>query len=206
MTTKRASPKKRYTESSCFRNFTFLMYEDSAVEDWFEALTNMHIPAAVSPLHIGELKEDGTEKKPHYHVVLMYSQKHSIAQALEIVEELHGVPSLKNNFKEFVVGDLQLMLRYLCHLDNPEKKQFPIEDVRIIGALNYEAAIQQSADIIQTLVDITFFVHTNHMTNFAEFMCWCGENNRHWFEIAATECTYYLATLIKTEAYSDGKI
>lgn len=202
----RDSPKKsKYTESSCFRNFTFLIYPDSAPVNWFQVLDEMQIPAAVSPLHIGEVKEDGSPKKPHYHVVLMYSQKHSIGQALEVVDEIKGVPDLTHNFKKFVVGDLKKMLRYLCHLDNKEKLQFSIEDVRTLGPINYGAAIAIDDDIVDILVDITFFVYDNHITNFSSFMSWCGENNRKWFEIGSMKATYYLATLIKTEAYNEGR-
>lgn len=198
--------QSRYTPSSCFRNYTFLLYPESAVEDWYNILNEMQVPAVISPLHTGE-KENGEPLKPHYHIVLMYSQKHSIAQALEVISEIKGVPNLTNNYKKFVVGDLKKMLRYLCHLDEGEDKpKYPITDVRVLGPINYEAAIQVDDDIIQTLIDITFFVHINHMCNFAEFMCWCGENNKSWFEIASTKATYYIATLIKTEGYSDGSV
>lgn len=201
----RDQPKKsRYTEASCFRNFTFLMYQDSAIDGWQEALASMHIPCAISPLHDQDIKEDGSVKKPHYHVVLMYTQKHSIGQVLEIIEEIHGVPDITHNYKGLVVGDLTSMLRYLCHLDDPNKAQYPIEQVKIISSsLNYESAIQVDEDIIETLIDITEFIVTNHMTNFAQFMLWCARNNRSWFEIASQKATYYIATLVKTEGYNN---
>lgn len=199
-----SSPKaKTYSKTSCFRNFTFLMYEDSAIADWESVLEQMHIPTIVSPLHDKDLKEDGTPKKPHYHVVITYTQKHSIKQVLELVEELHGVADETHNYTNLVVGDLTAMLRYLCHLDNADKAQYPIEEVRTISSsLNYEAAIQVDEDIIEMLIDITEFVVANHMTNYAQFMLWCARNNRKWFKVASMKATYYIATLVKTEGYN----
>lgn len=204
MSPKNKNPSK-YTPTSCFRNYTFLVYPESAPSEWFETLKGMSIPCVVSPLHTGEKKDDGSPKKDHYHVVITYQQKHSIAQALEIVQEVNGVPDLTHNFKKFVVGDLKYMLRYLCHLDEDEnvKPHYSVDDVRVIGHLDYQLAIELDGDILDDLIEITDFIYEQHITNFAQFMSWCGHNNRKWFEIGATKSTFYITSLIKTVVYVD---
>lgn len=97
-----------------FRYFQFLVYPESAPENWFQLLQDSLGMFAVSPLH-----EPGEEEKPHHHVIY----KHGNPVTLETVRRFipGGVPA--NGFIEPVVhpGNAQ---RYLIHLDHPEKQQF----------------------------------------------------------------------------------
>lgn len=111
--------KKRY--------FSFLVYEDSAPEDWVGVLRRSHCMFAISPMH----QPDEECKKPHWHV--MYYSGHgpvTLASAKAAIPE--GVPA--NGYVE-PVASAQGSQRYLIHLDDPEKQQFP-EGVNSITVLN----------------------------------------------------------------------
>jgi len=77
------------------RNWTIVVYPESAPENWIEILQSEQVPFAVSPLHDKDVNVDGEIKKPHWHVMLMYSGKKSFTQIKEIADKLNA-PKPKN--------------------------------------------------------------------------------------------------------------
>ena len=105
--------------------WTLLLYQDSAPENWEDKLKELHIPFIVSPLHDKDLKPDGTTKKPHYHIIVRFRSKKSFKQIKEGVCDPLGGPHPQPVF------DFPMMVRYLAHLDDPEKAQYDIEDIEV---------------------------------------------------------------------------
>lgn len=111
----RASPKRSY-------HFVAMLYPDSESYDCNEVLENL--PKAFSEyayiLHDRDLNDDGTIKKPHYHVYGKRSQStiSSVAKAL-------GIAPNYIQFCKSRRGDL----RYLIHVDDPDKAQYLPEEV-----------------------------------------------------------------------------
>ena len=50
------------------RNWTFLIYPESAPNDWFEILQNTGLPFAVSPLHDKDFNPTGDQKN---HIIIV---------------------------------------------------------------------------------------------------------------------------------------
>ena len=61
-------------------------------------------------LHDKDLKEDGTTKEPHYHVVITFEQQKSFASAVRIAKEY-----LEGNVMAEAIADLGGALLYLTH-------------------------------------------------------------------------------------------
>lgn len=100
-----------------YRNWTFLVYPDSAPSDWVQILNNLHLVWCHSPLHHGYKHEDFEERKDHYHVIIFFDGKKSFKNIFDITQLVNGTIPKKVESK----GGL---IRYLLHLDNPEKEQF----------------------------------------------------------------------------------
>lgn len=98
------------------RYFAFLVYEESAPSDWRETLQNSHMPFAISPLH----EPDEEIKKPHWHVVYKHSNTITLDGAKRALPE--GIAA--NNHVE-MLHHPRIYQRYLIHLDDPDKQQFP---------------------------------------------------------------------------------
>lgn len=109
-----------------YRNYAFIVYPESMLEDFFDRLESLKLPAFVSPLHDLDTKDDGSLKKPHYHVVLRYASQVAISHATKDLLAL-GVSQPPE-----IVKSLRAYSRYLCHLDQPEKAQYRLDDVRQI--------------------------------------------------------------------------
>lgn len=177
------------------RNYTTIVYPESADADWITQLRKLQVPAVISPLHDKDLHNDGQMKKPHFHVVLMFESLKSINQANDICKAFGGVGCEK-------VNSTRHMLRYLCHLDELDKPRYDVEQVTVIGDIDYRSIIESSVDDIAFMKDITFYIHNNHITNFADFMVDCATNNPEWFRLIAGGKTLYVSSLIKAERWS----
>lgn len=110
--------KKRY--------WLFVVYPESAPEDWMERLKKTRCCFAISPLHA----PDDQNTKPHYHVIYYSPGPITYENACAVIPE--GVPA--NGHVEWAKSP-QGSQRYLIHLDDEEKEQFP-EGVKAITCLN----------------------------------------------------------------------
>lgn len=114
---------KTWSDDDKFRYYLFEFYPESAPEDWEERLRETRFEFAISPLHKNDKNDDGTPKKPHYHAIFhtpgnspwMVKRAHKILTATEVPANGHIEPA-------FNVRGAQ---RYLIHLDDPDKSQFP---------------------------------------------------------------------------------
>ena len=98
------------------RYWTFLVYPESAPDDWVGILRRSHGCYAISPLH----QPDGEVKKPHYHVIYMHGNTTTLGGARAAIPD--SVPA--NGFIEPAHNPSNLQ-RYLIHLDDQDKEQFP---------------------------------------------------------------------------------
>ena len=73
------------------RNFATVLYPESAPADWFDVLTELHIPAFISPLHDIDVNPTGEVKKEHYHVIIMFDSVKTTEQAIEVFQKIGGV-------------------------------------------------------------------------------------------------------------------
>lgn len=180
------------------RNYATVIYPESAPENWEQLLTEEKVQALASPLHADDTNADGEPKKPHRHIILRFSAVKTEEQAKEVFDKIGGVGCEK-------VKDLRQYARYLCHLDNPEKAQYAIGEVKTFGGIDYYELIMSAADETAILREITAFVSENHVTNFAEFMAWASENKPDWFRLSARGATYYVSQLIRAERHRLGE-
>lgn len=85
------------------RYFTFLVYPESAPEEWIDKLEETGFPMAISPLHDKDLDKNLMEKrgdgeiiykKAHYHVLLVLSNTFTAGAVRKKYKELL-VPKVK---------------------------------------------------------------------------------------------------------------
>ena len=108
------------------RNWLFVFYPESCPDDWVDIIEGWGCTCYVSPCHDSDVTPEGELKKPHYHGVLSFEGKKSYRQVVNLVSDL-GCSTAK------VCNSLHNALRYLAHLDNPDKAEYSVEDVRTFG-------------------------------------------------------------------------
>lgn len=189
MPTKKTQPKNQ--KDGRARAWTMIVYPESAPENWKEQLDNEHITWACV-LHDKDANPDGTRKKAHYHVLLLFEGKKSYEQIKEISDSLHApVPQR--------VTSVRGMVRYMIHMDNPEKYQYDRAAIEPHGGIDIDKYFELSvSQVEEVLSDMSAFILENSIDNFGDFISYClsPQAPEGWFGVAATRATMYLNKVI----------
>ena len=91
---------KKSRGSDRTRNWTIVLYPESAPTDWRDILDEEHIEWVESPLHDRDVNADGELKKAHIHLLLMFGGVKSYEQVVEITNKLNcPIPKRVHNAK-----------------------------------------------------------------------------------------------------------
>lgn len=180
------------------RNWVIVFYPDSAPENFMDVISGLCVKCFLSPLHENDVNADGTPKKPHYHLLLMFSGKKSCDQIQEISDLLSGVKVIQY---ECAVRDCKAVARYLIHLDNPEKFQYPRDSVVSFGGVDYIEYIETSSDVSAILREITEFCIDNMVDSLPLLLTYSLQVRPDWFRII-TRQTIYVTALLRSIDWS----
>jgi len=185
------------------RNWTFIGYPgDSLPDDYSSILTDeMHLCWAESPVHNADLNGDGSEKKRHIHFLVTFEGKKSFEQIREITDRLNcPIPQQCRNVRS--------MVRYMIHLDNPEKHQYKKEDIKPHGGFALEDYFNRSQSENRTILkEILAFCVDNHITEFSELVEVVFEmDNNDWIDIITCRNTLFLSAYLKSKYFRDTRI
>ena len=72
------------------RDWTFLVYPESAPENWRDILDQTHMRWIESPLHDKDTNPDGSKKKAHWHIMLSSDGPITEKQVKSIIAPLNG--------------------------------------------------------------------------------------------------------------------
>lgn len=172
------------------RVWATIVYPDSAPADWRDQLIEAHVQAFVSPLHDKDVNPDGSAKKAHWHVLIMYDSVKSQAQAQVLRDAIGGV-----GWEQ--VASTRGYARYLCHLDNPEKAQYSPEDVVEYGGADYRAAIVRSTDSVVLFRQMREFIYEHNILYYSDFVDVCAAERPEWLEAIVNGQTYAVSTYIR---------
>ena len=132
-------------------SYAITLYQESCdIGRFISHVKHLHVPNALSPLHDSDIYDDadvdryqqrvkdktvapdedvpevGKLKKPHYHWCVSFGrQKKSAAQVLELIRDV--APTVR--WAE-PLGSFTGYLRYLIHLDDPEKFRYDVNDIQ----------------------------------------------------------------------------
>ena len=102
--------------------------------DLSNRLGEMVIPSLVSPIHDQDTLEDGKPAKPHCHVISLWENPQRYNVVMDIIQNGCGLANVKYIQP---VANLRAMMRYLVHLDNPEKAMYDVRDVVEVAGAQY---------------------------------------------------------------------
>jgi len=177
------------------RNWTFIVYPDSAPPEWRQSLDALHEKWVESPLHDSDVVEDGSGelKKPHWHVFLQHEGKKSYEQIKVITEMVCGtIPQEVSNAKGLV--------RYFAHLDNPEKHQYSASGIIGHGGADVAELLRPtSADRYRLIGEMCAYVDDNGITEFYQLTRYARQNRQEdWFPLLCDSCAYFISQYIKS--------
>lgn len=175
------------------RNWSIIVYPESAPENWRQILDESHIEWIESPLHEFDTNPTGEVKKPHYHVLLLFGGVKSYDQVSEFIKPLNGpIPQRCHNARA--------MVRYFAHLDNPDKFQYSVADIIPHGGVDIAELLKPSTSERYTMIkEMCEYVGSNNITDFYELMDYAMDNQFDtWWPLLCDSSAYIVNQYIKS--------
>lgn len=174
------------------RNWSFILYPESAPNDWKKKLENLKIKIGISPLHDKDFNEGtGEVKKPHYHILLCFDGKKSYEQILEITKNLNA------SIPERVISPSGL-IRYFVHRDNPDKAQYQIKDIVVFGDLDIISPFKTATTRYECIKEMINYIKNNGITEFQDLMDYAIIEQEEWFRYLCDNSAYIVQEYIKS--------
>ncbi|MDH4961095.1 Rep family protein [Ligilactobacillus salivarius] len=173
------------------RTWTFVVYPESAPKNWVEMLDGYHVPWIQSPLHDKDVNPDGEKKKAHWHIVMLFDGKKSYSQIKEITDSINSpIPQKTLNTRGLV--------RYLIHMDNPEKYQYDRSEIVSHAGADVDQYFQLSTSSKNAVLwDIVQFIKQNKVDSLIDLMDYVQANElRDWFDIICNRNSIIIKAVI----------
>lgn len=169
------------------RTWTAVVYPESLPANWIDILKQSGLKCAVSPLHDKDYNADGSKKKAHYHLILVYNN-----------------PTTYNNVSKFTQGALhgtvpqglesvEGMHGYFTHKDNPEKAQYDAQDTIYINGFNiYDFVELKKSDTLKIKKELQNVIISNDFTEYCDFMDYVkGTNDDNYYDVASGNTIFF---------------
>lgn len=181
------------------RNYATVVYPESAPKDWKLRLQEECVPALVSPLHDKDLNTDGTLKKEHYHVMILFDGVKTREQAGEVFSVIGGVGIEP-------IKCPHSYARYLIHLDNPDKAQYSIDDVISLSGADYNTMISLATDKYRAIGEMIEFCQQNDIESYAVLLLYAKNHRQDWFRSLCDNSTIVVTQFLKSRTWEQHRI
>lgn len=186
-------------ETTKKRNWTFVLYPESAPKDWLEQLKLSGLMSAISPLHDKDLNPTGEPKKAHHHVLLVYSGPTTYNAVAKFTASLNStVPQ--------ALESVRGMYRYFSHKDNPEKYQYDEGDIVTVNGFNIADLVELTKsevnEIKKNVLQLIREVGICEYAGLVDFLV----DNELWAEYdVAINNTLFFNTYITSRRYAEQR-
>lgn len=178
------------------RNWTAIVYPDSAPENWMELINDHHIQWICSPLHDKDKNADGTPKKPHWHIMLAYEGVKTFDQVKELTDSVNAPIPKK-------VDSARGLVRYMVHMDNPEKYQYAARDIKGFGGIDIEEYLKPiSSGRYEMIKEMMEYIVESDVVEFEDLLTYASvEKFDTWFKLLCDNSAYVISMFIKSRRH-----
>lgn len=179
------------------RNWTVVVYPESAPTNWRDVLDELHIPWIESPLHDCDVDANGEVKKEHWHIALVFEGKKSFEQVKEVSDALNAPVPQK-------VASIRSLVRYFAHLDNPDKHQYEIQKIIAHGGADIDSALLPTRAARYALIaEMIAYVRDANVCEFKDLAYFAmAERPDDWFPLLCDSAAYVVGAVIKSNRHS----
>lgn len=176
------------------RNWAFVLYPESAPDNWRELLQQSGLPAVISPLHDKDKDPTGEPKKAHYHIILTYPGPTTFNAVRTFTDSLNQpIPQ--------PLESVQGYYRYLTHEDNPDKYQYDKSDIVPVNGFDVHDYIEISkTEAMKIIKDIQQVIITVDIREYSDLLDYLLEVNQEWWQVAVNH-TMMLNAYLKSRRY-----
>jgi hypothetical protein len=178
------------------RNWAFVVYPESAPSNWQEILQQKGLQCAISPLHDKDIDPDEKEKKPHWHVIAVYSTGCTTFNVVKrLTDELKApIPQALEQIRGYY--------RYLTHKDNPEKHQYDEKEIKTLNGFNIGDYIEMTkSEVNEIKRSLMSLIRYNEIVEYSVLMDYLQDNEMHSeFDVACNN-TYFFDKYISSRRH-----
>ena len=179
--------------------WAFLLYKESAPENYLDILEEMQVPYILSPWHDQDVdKKTGELLKAHKHGALFFDSLKSYTQVSELLAENLNTPK-----KVQIVLSPKGMLDYFTHAQNPDKTPYNAEDIESGAGFDLDQFLveQQSGRFINEVIDL---INDYNFTEFQDLVIYARHNDPRLLTLIMNR-TYFLTKFIESKRYRASK-
>ena len=179
--------------------WAFLIYQESAPENYLDVLEEMHIPFVLSPWHDKDVnKESGEFKKAHKHGVLFFESLKSYTQVSELLTEKLHTPSHVE-----VVMSPKGMYDYFIHAENPDKTLYNMDEIESGCGFELEQFLitNNNDQFLSTVIDI---IEEHNFTEFNNLVRYARVENLSLLNLIIDK-TYFFAKYLDSRRHSSHR-
>lgn len=176
------------------RNWAFVLYPESAPDNWRDLLQLSGLPAVISPLHDKDKDPTGEAKKAHYHIILTYPGPTTYNAVKSFTDSLNQpIPQ--------PLESVQGYYRYLTHEDNPDKYQYDKSDIVPVNGFDIHDYIEMSkTEAMKIIKDIQQVIIAVDIREYSDLLDYLLEVNQEWWQVAVNH-TMMLNAYLKSRRY-----
>jgi hypothetical protein len=185
------------TKDGRTRNWNFVLYLESAPDNWREVIDETHIEWVESPLHDKDVDPDGETKKAHHHITIMFLSHKSYEQVKALTDSLsQPIPIPCQSVKGSI--------RYMVHKDNPEKYQYEWNDIKCHGGADLDSlCMATQTERLQIQKDIIKWINYNDITEFSDVVNYVmDEGLNDWLNVLLNFSTMSINAYVKSRRHS----
>lgn len=178
------------------RNWTFVLYPESAPADWQERLKISGLMCAISPLHDKDINPTGEPKKAHYHVLLVYSGPTTYSAVSKFTASLNAtIPQ--------ALESVRGMYRYFSHKDNPEKYQYDEHNILCFNGFNIADLVELTkSEVNEIKKSILLLIRELAFVEYAELVDFLIDNEMLTEYDVAVNNTFFFNSYITSRRHS----
>lgn len=178
------------------RLWAFVAYPESVADGWRDVLDDLHIQWVESPLHDKDLDATGTPKKPHWHVLLLFDGVKSYEQVAAITASIGATIPQR-------CASARGMVRYMAHLDNPDKHQYDTRDIIGHGGVDVADYLRPtSAARYDAIAEMMQWIRDNDVVEMEDLLVYAAAERREdWWPLLCDSCAYVIGALLKSRRH-----
>lgn len=170
------------------RHWVYIVYPESAPEDWIEVLKDTLVPFAVSPLHDQDVDIVGNLKKPHWHLIVSFDGPTTFNCAASYCEITKG-PLPK------ACGSLKGAYEYFTHKNSLDKYHYSSTEIQEYNGFVVEVTNNESMKINKELAKL---IYAENIIEITELECLIRNYYGDEYYVAFVRNAYYFNMLIKS--------
>lgn len=190
------SDKSKEKQNNRSRTWVCIVYPESAPENWRDIIDETHLTWCESPLHDKDVYNDGNEiktKKEHWHILLVFDSVKSPEQVEEMTSKINATKPIR-------CMSVKGTVRYMAHLDNPEKAQYSINDIKGHGGFDVSENLKQLViEKYEIIKEIMAYIVENDIIEFEDIVVYAMYNRfDDWFPIICESSSYFINSFLKS--------